>query len=531
MKAFSSKLKILLLLFLLPTLTFAKVVPFTLFNDHMVLQRDVKIPIWGQASPNEAITISLNNKTVTTTADSDGNWMVEFPKQDAGGPYEMEISGENKITINDVYVGDVWLCSGQSNMDMTVAKEDRYWCGVYNEAEEVANANYPEIRVFDVDFTPTNTIQTNAVGKWEICSPETVGHFSAVAYFFARDIYNRYKIPIGLLTSAYGASTAETWISEEALRKSPGLKSLLDAYTDKWEKYVGDSAALNKKYREEMSKYEGNIAALKASSGDVTMKLPRAPKNPDPSQDQHNPYVCYNGMIAPLIPYAIKGALWYQGESNGPSADLYREIMGALVSDWRTRWGEGNFPFFYVQLANYGKPMEKPVEDGSMMTVREAQVQNLSIPNSGMVVAIDNADDPTNIHPKNKQEIGRRLSLLARAEVYGEEKLPYSGPIYKKYKIKGDKVILYFDHVEEGLKAKDGKLTGFAICGEDHKWVWANAKIVKKTVVVSSPEVPNPVAVRYAWGTNPPASLYNSAGLWAPNFRTDNFNAYEISTF
>jgi sialate O-acetylesterase len=228
-------------------------------------------------------------------------------------------------------------------------------------------------------------------------------------------------------------------------------------------------------------------------------------------------------MIAPLIPYAIKGALWYQGESNGPTANQYREIMETLVADWRTRWRQGNFPFLYVQLANYGKPMTEPVKDEALMTVREAQVQNLSIPNTGMAVAIENAgDNPTNIHPKNKQAIGYRLGLIARAKVYGE-KVEYSGPMFKNYKIEGNKIRLYFTHTGKGLVAKDGKLTGFAICGEDKKWVWADARIDGKTIIVLSPEITKPIAVRYCWGTNPPASLSNKEGLWTPNFRTDNF--------
>lgn len=511
------------LLLMLNTLIFAEIKIPAIFCNHIVLQRGVEIPIWGTARPDEKISILLNGKTKEIIADSTGNWMVKFPKQKAGGPFKMDIFGDNTITIEDVYVGDVWLCSGQSNMDMTVAKEDRYWCGVTNETEEVANANYPLIRVFDVDYTPSHTLKSDVKGKWEICSPQTVGHFSAVAYFFAREIYQKYKIPVGLVTSAYGASTAETWISREALEAQPNLKPLLDAYTAKWDKFIADSAATMAKYRTDITKFQGDLAAANAASGDVTAKKPKAPKNPDPELDQHNPYVCYNGMINGLIPYAIKGALWYQGESNGPSAIQYREIMETLISDWRTRWRQGNFPFLYVQLANYGKPMAKPVEDGSMMIVREAQVLNLSVPNTGMAVAIENAgNEPTNIHPKNKQDIGYRLGLIARAKVYGE-KLEYSGPMYKSYKVKKNTIVLSFEYVGKGLVAKNDTLTGFAICGEDKKWVWAEAKIIGKTVVVSSSEVANPIAVRYCWGTNPPASLLNKNGLWTPNFRTDNW--------
>lgn len=509
--------------FFLPVLLHAEVKLPAVFCNHMVLQRGVNIPIWGTASPGENIAISFRNFNIKIKVRESGEWLVNLPVQKAGGPYKLQVSGENIITLEDVYVGDVWFCSGQSNMDMTVGKENRYWCGVTNEEIEIANANYPLIRVFDADFTPSHNLKNDVVGKWEICSPQTVGHFSAVAYFFAREIHTKYKIPIGIISSAYGASAAETWISKEALEAQPNLKPLLEAYTAKWEKFVADSAVSMTKYRDEMLKYQDDLTTLQAAAGDATAKKPKAPRNPNPSLDQHNPYVCYNGMIHGLIPYAIKGALWYQGESNGPSANLYREIMETLISDWRKHWGCGNFPFYYVQLANYGKPMTKPVEDGAMMTIREAQVQNLSVKNTGMVVAIENAgNDPTNIHPKNKQDIGYRLALIARANTY-DEKIVYSGPIYKSYKIKNNTFVLSFDHVGKGLMAKDGKLTGFAICGEDKKWVWAEAKIVGKKVEVFSPEINKPVAVRYCWGTNPPASLLNKNGLWTPNFRTDNF--------
>jgi sialate O-acetylesterase len=506
--------------------TQAIVKPVNLFSDQMVLQRGKPLPVWGTAQPGEKVIVRLNNLSAKTKADKSGRWMVQLKQQPAGGPYNMEIVGKkNTVLIKDVYIGEVWICSGQSNMDMTVAKEDRYWCGVQNEAEEVAAANYPKIRVFDVDYTPNNQIQSDVTAKWEVCSPQTVGHFSAAAYFFARELYNKYEVPFGLITSAYGASTAETWISEKSLKTHSNIQYLLDNYQKKREKFNIDSAATMPAYREQLAKYNGDMAALKAAAGDVTSgkKGPKAPRNPDPSQDQHNPYVCYNGMIAPLFPYAIRGAIWYQGESNGPSAKNYREIMETLMADWRDSFKQGNFPFLYVQLANYGKPMEKPVDDNAMMTVREAQTQNLSVENTAMIVAIENAgDDPTNIHPKNKQEIGYRLAIAAQAKAYGED-IEYSGPMYRSYQVEGQQIRLFFDHTREGMVAWCDKLTGFAICGADKQFYWANARFDGNTILVSSPLVPNPVAVRYCWGTNPPASLSNKDGLWTPNFRTDNW--------
>ncbi len=499
----------------------AEIKPSTLFSDHMVLQRDIPIPVWGDAEPGERVTVRIKGRRASAKADQQGRFFVKLRKMKAGGPYKMTISGKkNKVVINDVYVGEVWFASGQSNMDMTVAREDRYWCGVHNEAGEVAGANFPKIRIFDVDFRPTNKVQRNAIGKWEVTSPQTVGRFSAVAYFFARDLYERYRVPIGVITSAYGASAAETWISREALEAQPALRNLLDAYHAKFNKFVADSVALMTQYRKEMLKYNENVAAAKAAAGDVNASPGiRAPRHPNPELNQHNPYVCFNGMIAPVIPYGIRGAIWYQGESNGPTANQYRQIMETLVADWRARWGLGNFPFLYVQLANHGKPMEKPVEHSNMMTVREAQLLNLSIPNTAMVTAIENAkDNPTDIHPKNKQDIGYWLALTARAKAYGE-KLVYSGPMMRDYRRESMAVRIFFEHTGSGLKAKNGQVTGFAIRGEDGEWHWAEARIESTTVLVWSPMVEKPVEIRYAWGTNPPASLHNAEGLWTPNFR------------
>lgn len=515
-----------LLLTGISSIAFADVRPAALFSDHMVLQREKPIPVWGTSGAGERITVLLNNMKVSTRAGKNGRWMIKLRALPAGGPYNMEIRGKkDRILIRDLYIGEVWLCSGQSNMDMTVAKEDRYWCGVQNEKEEVAAADYPEIRIFDVDFTPDNDLQPDVKGKWEVCSPGTVGHFSAVAYFFAKNLCDRYNIPFGMITSAYGASTAESWISQEALNSNETFKPIVHSYQSKWEAFLKDSSALNKDFREKMRLYNGDLKAAQAAAGDVSaVKPPKAPRNPDPSQDQHNPYVCYNGMIAPLFPYALRGILWYQGESNGPTASVYRQLMETLVASWRKSLGQGDVPFFYVQLANYGKPMSKPVEDGPMMTVREAQLQNLSIPNTAMVVAIENAGDkPEDIHPKNKQEIGWRLALCAMNKVFGED-VEYQGPMYDHYQIEDRTIRLFFKPSKEDFVAWCQQLTGFAIAGTDKVFHSAKARLEGQTVVVWSDEVPAPVAVRYCWGTNPPASLANKDGLWAPNFRTDTEN-------
>jgi sialate O-acetylesterase len=488
------------------------------FADHMVLQYNTAVPVWGTADPGEKVTVQLGKQTQSAVTDANGHWMLTLKKLDAGGPYTITITGKNKIIFNDVYAGEVWLCSGQSNMDMTVAKEDRYWCGVINEAEEVAAANYPLIRVFDVDFTPSATPLDSVKGKWEIVSPQTVGHLSAAAYFFARDIQKKIKMPIGLITTAFGASTAEAWIREEALINEPVCKPLVDSFKKKLMKYLNDTSVMTK-YKADQEKWK--IVADSAKAAGKTP--PRGPRNPDPVRDQHNASVLWNGMVKPLVPYAIRGALWYQGESNSPTAKIYRRIMETLINDWRQQWGQGDFPFIYVQLANIGKTYDSlPAMGGSEAIKREAQLQNLSILNTAMVVAIDNADanDMNNVHPKNKQEIGRRLALAALAIAYSE-KIVYSGPLYDKMKIEGNSIRLYFTNTGTGLVAKDGDLKGFAIAGEDKKFVSATAKIDGNTILVSNPEINNPVAVRYGWGSNPLTNLYNKENLPASPFRTD----------
>lgn len=504
------------------TASFAQVKLPAVFSNDMVLQSGKPVKIWGTAAAGERVTVSFGKQKKQTKANETGNWQVVLNNLTASAePASMVITASNNITIKNILVGEVWICSGQSNMDMTVAKEDRYWCGVFNEDEEVAAANYPLIRVFDTDFTPSATPQNNVTGKWETVSPQTIGHLSAVAYFFARAVQHKMKVPIGLITTAYGASTAEAWVREEALVKEAVCKPLVDSFKRKLEKYLTDTAA-KIKYAAAQEKWKLAADSAKAAGKNP----PRSPRNPDPVRDQHNASVLWNGMVKGLVPYSIRGALWYQGESNSPTAKIYRQIMETLITDWRQQWGQGNFPFLYVQLANIGKTYDSlPAKGGSEAVKREAQLLNLSIPNTAMAVAIDNADptDMNNVHPKNKQEIGRRLALAALATTYNE-KIVYSGPIYDKMEISGSSIKLYFNHTGSGLITKGAGLKGFAIAGADKKFVWATAKIESNTVTVSSSGITNPVAVRYGWGNNPPTSLYNKENLPASPFRTDSFD-------
>jgi sialate O-acetylesterase len=485
------------------------------FKDHMVLQRHRPVPVWGKAAAGQEVTVKLAGQEKKTMAGADGRWSIGLDPVQAGGPHTMVIKAAGQtVEFKDVYVGEVWLCSGQSNMDMTVAKEDRYWCGVINEEQEVAAADYPLIRMFDVPFVTRDEPQADVEGKWEICSPQTVGHFSAAAYFFARDLHQKLNVPIGLVVSSFGASTAEAWTSRPALNAEPELRFLLDDYAKKCEAY--DSGKAQTDYQANLAKWQQESETAKAEG----KRAPRKPGEPrNPHTDQHSPCVLYNGMIAPLVPYAIRGAIWYQGESNGPTRGVYDLIMETMVRNWRQAWGQGQFPFLYVQLANYGSPSDQPCKGGGTTELRDRQLRNLSIPNTAMATAVD-IGDAKDIHPKNKQEVGRRLALAARNRVYGQEVI-FSGPIYDYMLIEGSSVRLHFTHVGGGLKARDGKLDGFAIAGPDGKFIWGQAEIDGDCVVVSSPAISKPTAVRYGWNDNPTISLYNAEGLPASPFKTD----------
>jgi len=495
----------------------ANVQPAALFSDHMVLQQGMRVPVWGTAAPGEAVTVTLNGQKQSATAGPDGRWQVRLTDLKSGGPYTMTIAGKNTVTVTDVLVGEVWLASGQSNMDFTVAKTaKKSFAGTMNEAEEIAAADYPQIRMFTVDLKLADDIQPDVQGHWAICSPQTVGDMSAVAYFFARDLYKERKVPFGVIDSTWGASTAQCWTRREALAAVPVLKPLLDDYATQCADYA--SGATQERYKTSLAAWETASAKAK-EDGTRAPRKPGAPR--DPHQDQHNPFLLYNGMIAPVKPYAIRGAIWYQGESNGPTAPEYVTLMKTLIGDWRQAWGEGDFPFLYVQIAAYGKPATDPVAGvGGTPRVREGQLQTLQVPNTAMASAID-IGDPTNIHPKNKQEVGRRLALAARARAYGE-KIPASGPLYAGMVVEGGAIRVRFTATDGGLTAKDGApLVGFIIAGADGKWFRADARIDGATVLVSSPSVPQPVAARYAWAPYPEVSLFNGAGLPASPFRTD----------
>ncbi|MGQ9523423.1 MAG: sialate O-acetylesterase [Armatimonadota bacterium] len=478
----------------------------SLFSDNMVLQRGLPLKVRGWADPGERVVVELNGQKASARAGADGRWTVRLKPMDAGGPYTMTIAGKNTLSFGNVVVGEVWVCSGQSNMEWPVAASN-------NAQREVASADYPMIRLFTVPHKVATVPQEDTAGKWEICSPRTVGGFSAVGYFFGREIHKRLGVPVGLINTSWGGTPAEAWTSRSALESEEILKPILE----RWDHELANYPQALARYREALAKWEEE--ATKARQKGKTP--PEKPKEPgDPTA---NPWLAsglYNGMIAPLTPYAIRGAIWYQGESNADRAYQYRTLFPAMIRDWRRAWQIGNFPFFFVQLANFMDTKPEPADD-AWAELREAQLMTLSLPKTGMAVTID-IGDAKDIHPRNKQDVGYRLALAALKVAYGQD-VVHSGPLYKSMKIEGDKVRIRFTNVGGGLVARGGPLKGFAVAGADRKFVWANAEIDGDTVVVWSEHVPKPVAVRYAWASNPVCNLYNAAGLPASPFRTDDW--------
>jgi len=486
----------------------------SIFGDHMVLQQGKSLPVWGKADPGEKVRVTLGNKTRSTTACAEGKWMVKLGTMNTGGPYELKVEGkDNTLVFTDVLIGEVWLGSGQSNMQWTVSNSA-------NAQEEIAKASHPYIRLFSVERTVAQSPQEDCKGTWSLCSPETVPEFSAVLYFFGRELHERLgNIPTGLIHTSWGGTPAEAWTSRCMLESDPDLAGIVQ----NWDKAVADYPAAKAAYDQAMEAWKTAVEQAKAA-GTPEPPKPEAPRGPD------SPWLAaglYNAMIAPLVPYAIQGAIWYQGESNAGRAYQYRKLFPAMISDWRKAWKQGPFSFYFVQLANFTAELPDPAES-DWAELREAQTMTLSLRNTGMATIID-IGEAKDIHPKNKQDVGKRLALNALAKDYGKN-VVWSGPMYKSMRVSGDKIILSFSHTDGGLKARDGEtLKGFAVAGADKIFVWADAVIQGKKVVVSSPQVPKPVAVRYAWANNPVCNLVNGEGLPASPFRTDQWPGLTVN--
>ena len=640
----SKKWATLLLLLLAGSLTAQVKVP-TYFSNNMVLQKGMAIPVWGWATPGEKVTVTIDQSSMSATADKEGKWNVKLPAMNYGGPYQLTIQGKTNLSFENVMIGEVWVCSGQSNMEFQLITSK-------NGEAEVAASNYPNIRLFTVKKTISHQQQEKLQdGEWSQCSPATSSNFSAVGYFFGRELHQKLNVAIGLINSSWGGTIAETWTSEQTIGQNPDFtnqlaqlkKVNLDDYAKSVEnevkQRVGETSTIDKGmkngqalwaapayndaawktmelpgyiesnglqgvdgivwFRKEitlsadeakqkstlylakindsdstyingtligstrlqaeksrvypieagllkpgkniitvriediggMGGVYGNPATLYLQSGDHNISLVGSWKykvgivkfNAVLSPNSY-PTLLYNAMIHPLVPFAIKGAIWYQGESNAERAKQYRRVFPDLIKDWRAHWNQGDFPFLFVQLANFKKPDSIPVES-DWAELREAQTMTLALPNTGMAVTTD-VGEALDIHPKNKQTVGLRLALAGLKVAYQKD-IVYTGPVYQSMNVEGNKVTLTFDQIGSGIKIKDkyGYLKGFAIAGEDHQFHWATGKITGvNTLQISSSEVQYPVAVRYAWSNNPEdANLYNSADLPASSFRTDSW--------
>ena len=455
----------------------------SVFSDHMVLQRDCPVPVWGWAEPGETITVKLQDDQQSTTAGADGKWRVRLKGHPAGGPFVLTIAGLTTRTLADVYIGEVWVCSGQSNMQMLLGKSERSWIagGVTDFEKEIADSDYSQIRMLTVPFDDKTMVfepKQDSGGNWIVCSPKTVGKFAAIPFFFGRVLYQKLKVPIGLLNVTLGGSCVEAWISNPTARSEPSLKSAMTDWDAIWTAYQQTAT---------------NIPA------------PASPIN-----HRSTPTVLYNGMLAPLVPYAMRGVIWYQGEANAGQPEAYTDRFQALIRDWRRQWGTREFPFLYVQLAAIGGE--------SYSRLRDAQRRALATPNTAMAVCIDT---DVGLHPLNKRTVGERLALAARALAYGE-KIEYSGPLPERATRSDGAVRVSFLHVGTGLATTDGgELKGFELAGGAGKFVDATAQIDGPTILVTCSNVAQPGAVRYGWIDGRPRNLINRDGLPGSPFQID----------
>ncbi len=475
----------------------------SIIGPNMVLQQGGPVPIWGWAKAGEKITVKFCGQEVSAVTDSAGKWIVRLAPLKAGGPFEMMIAGETTHVLKNVLVGEVWLGSGQSNMALPVSA-----CS--NAAAETAQADFPEIRFFRVAHASAGNPQEDVAGNWMECSPQTAGKFSALAYFFGRDLYRHLQTPVGLISSPVSGTEAEYWTPQEAFDMDAETRQIMDKWLNEMTVYI-----------DKIEKSQQELRLWKQAADKARLEKSPMPLLPSALNDPRSatPGRLYNAMIHPLIPFAIRGVTWYQGEANVAVARQYRKLFPALIKGWRAAWGAGDLPFLFVQLAAFTPASEEPVMTSGWAELREAQTMALALPKTGMAIAID-IGDANDIHPKNKQEVGRRLALAARAIAYGED-LVYSGPIYKAMTVESNKVYISFEHVGGGLQARGGELKRFEIAGSDGRFVWAKARIDGQRVVVWSDAVSQPSAVRYAWATNPEGcNLYNAEGLPASSFRT-----------
>jgi sialate O-acetylesterase len=488
----------------------------SVFTSHMILQRGAPVPIWGWARPGEVVGVRFTKQFKTASADANGRWLVTLDPLAAGTPFTLTVTaGDETVTIENVAVGDVWLASGQSNMEWPVSQ-------AANAAGEIEAAHRSCIRLFTVKKKTADQPRVNVTGAWQPCSPATVGAFSAVGYFFARELQHVVGVPIGIINASWDGSRAEAWTPRGVLEADPQLKVIVE----RTEKGIAEFLRNSAYYEDLRREWELDVARAEAEGRARPCKLD-LPIQPG---SRHRPGCLFNGMVAPLIPFAIKGVIWYQGEANTHRADEYRVLFPTLIRSWRDRWGQGVFPFLFVQLANYaprhqrrriGTDRALSSKDSDWARLREAQAQALAEPRTGMAVAID-IGEALDIHARNKQDVGQRLALAAQAIGY-DRQIVCCGPTYESVVFEGQKAIVTFKDDGAGLCAHAESLGGFAVAGADRRFRPARATIRGTSVEVWSPQVAVPVAVRYAWHVNPRCDLYNREGLPAAPFRTDDW--------
>jgi sialate O-acetylesterase len=478
-----------------------------IIGSHMVLESGMPLTIWGWADAGEEVTVAITDIKATVTADAAGEWQVKLPPIPASDEsLEMTVSGTNTIQLTDILVGEVWLGSGQSNMQWSVDASD-------NATAEIAAANYPKIRLFLVPLVHAGKPAKDVKAAWTVCTPDTVRSFSAVCYYFGRELHKSLNVPVGMIASSWGGTAVQPWIPPagyEAVAELEGERKQIESLRTAYQAALKDRLPALKEWLE---------GAEKAAAAGQPIAEPLAmPANPFNSNGGFTGL--YNGMIHPLAPFTIRGTLWYQGEANVGQGMHYRDLMKGLILGWRSAWSQGDLPFLFVQLA----PFQYGTNPQFLPELWEAQTAALKVPNTGMAVTTD-ISDIHDIHPRNKQEVGRRLALWALARFYGKNELVYSGPIYESAEVEGSRIRVRFQHADGGLVARDGKpLTWFSIAGAEKKFVPATATIDGETVVVESSDVSAPTAVRFGWHETAEPNLANKAGLPASPFRSDNWS-------
>ena len=508
------------LLSLIVSSVYAEISLPAVIGSNMVLQRGQENPIWGWGEAGEKVKVEFAGQTLETTCGTNGQWRVKLaPMEACAKPRTMTVTGSNTLTLENVLVGEVWVCSGQSNMGMSVN-------GCWNADLEIATANYPAIRLITNPNPGSQEPQTTFNGAWEACAPATVPGFSAVGYFFGRTLHQMLGVPVGLIDNAWGGSACEAWIRRDLLKDKEIYKPLMDRWVETERSF--DFAKIRADYEQKLAGWKTRCEKAKAAG----TPAPRRPRPPRPQQaGQHPPANLFNARLLPLVPYGIRGAVWYQGESNSGRAYQYRDMFPLMIRNWRDTWKQGDFPFYWVQLADFRDEQPEP-GDSDWAELREAQTMTMDkLPNTGQAVIVD-LGEASDIHPKDKQNVAFRLARWALARDYGLD-LPYRSAQYKSMTVAGKKVVLSFDHVNGGLRTVDHRrVSGFAIAGDDKKWVWAEAKIVgKDRVEVWSDAVAAPVAVRYAWADNPVCNLYDQSGLPVTPFRTDDWPGLTVTAY